>query len=221
MTSVVVRMAALQCWAHPYKLYVVEPVVDNSHLVCPFSNNLSSDMTYLSDIFDLEFWNEKRGELSSAYKIWPFAPLVHWDSFVRCAPRKIIFVEVIHVAREERKSPCTSLNCRKVWKDIFKPLQFTVFQKVCIDLTDYPSIIINEAQFEYMVFKEYLKTSNGFTVVFEEWRGFLNKNSLEKNFIEVVDSPCTVSFTGKPAVQKHLKPSKHILSDAGNFVEKT
>lgn len=50
MTSAVIRMAALQCWAHPYKLYVVEPVVDNSHLVCPFSNNLSTDMTYLSDI---------------------------------------------------------------------------------------------------------------------------------------------------------------------------
>ena len=72
-----------------------------------------------------------------------------------------------------------------------------------------------------MVFKEYLETSNGFKVVFEEWRGFLNKNSFEKNFVEVVDSPCTVSFTGKPAVQKHFKPSKHILSDAGNFVEKT
>ena len=31
---------------------------------------------------------------------------------------------------------------------------------------------------------------------------------------------CTVSFTGKPVVQKHFKPSKHILSDAGNFAEK-
>ena len=27
MTSAAIRMAALQCWAHPYKLYVVEPVV--------------------------------------------------------------------------------------------------------------------------------------------------------------------------------------------------
>ena len=54
----------------------------------------------------------------------------------------------------------------------------------------------------------------------ENVQGFLNKNSLEKNFIEVVDSPCTVSFTGKPAVQKHLKLSKHILSDAGKFCRK-
>lgn len=66
-----------------------------------------------------------------------------------------------------------------------------------------------------------LKNTLKLAIVFEEWRGFLNKNSYEKNFVEVVDSPCTVSFTGKPAVQKHFKPSKHILSDAGNFVQKT
>lgn len=217
MTSTVIRVAALQCWAQPYKLHVVEPVVDHSHLVYPFSLNLSKNVIYLGDIFDLDYWNGKRDELSD-YKIWPFAPLVRWKSFATCAPRKIILVQVIHAGREDKKSPCTFHNFKKYWEGFFKPLFFKVIQRVCIDLTNYPSI--NEAQFESMVFKDYVDTTNEFTVVFEEWRGFLNKNNAEKNFIEVIDSPCTVSFTGKPAVENYLKPSKHILSDARAYVDR-
>lgn len=73
-----------------------------------------------------------------------------------------------------------------------------------------------------MVFKEYLKTSNGFTVVFEEWRGFLNKNSFEKNFVEVVDSPwkfCTKDLNGDHNYDSIMMCLEHMIivsaADAG------
>ena len=210
VTSASARLTTLQCWAGLFKeTGVVQPFLQTSFLGIPPPGEAISSSTRFSDLFNVSHWNEYLHKQSHS-----FAPLVSWEEFIDCAPRKTLLVEVIHQSLRPSYS-CTFSQTEDYFSTILQPLGFGNYTLVCVDLRKY-SRLTTEDEFYHEVFGD---ENPNVTVIFEEWRGI--QNVIEPKYGDrsiTLNSSCTCP-NSRELVSHGLVPSSKVLYDAERYAK--
>lgn len=213
---------SLQCWAKTLSAHVVEPFVQESHLLVP-ADDSQHRLPRFSELFDINAW----GTLSTKYG---FAPLASWEKFLAEAPRQLIVVHfnysnsLLQKSRKLSGTPLTHLALNDGYKKWCTPSyrlgsqlsylsqrNFTIVREVCFNFYNGDELTLY--QFNRHLYGSFAPRE--VTVLMEEWRG-LNTNVNGKRVI--VNDACWTSVPLQPS--KFIVPSQKLRCDAKAYKHK-
>ena len=223
------NLFGLQCWAKNLSVNIVEPFVENSHLVVPLSSNQSQLLRY-GDIFDMDV----RRLLTAKYS---FAPLASWGSFVERAPRQLIVVrfKYLTVKMQRKLKDMSNVTMSNVtgatnlmlddnsFKRGCKPPSTELLGKINYLRSRYNFMVVREVCFNFALGKQLsLRQFNRHlyknlipdtvTVLMEEWRGL---DCTEEGRRIVLFDACPHSTTMQSL--SYAWPSQQLVCDAKRY----
>lgn len=218
------NLFGLQCWAKSLFVNIVEPFVENSHLVVPLNSTQKTLLKY-RDIFDLGVW-----QLLSLQQ--ELAPLASWDSFLAKAPRQLIVVHFKYLTimrykqLKDQNESVTHMavdgtfkdGCHETSPELFRKIKFltelhnfTVIREVCINFA-------NGDQLTLFQFSRHLYGGikpDEVTVLMEEWRGFSYLNNGRR-----VALPDACPLSSSVHSLTYTWPSKQLICNAKRYRQK-
>ena len=217
------NLFSLQCWAKTLSVYIVEPYMQDSHLVVPV-NDSQRKLIRFSDSFDINAWQGATAKHG-------FAPLASWEKFLTEAPRELIVVhfnyakQAAQKLRKEQGMRLTHLAMDDTYKSgcvqekgfgaklhyLTSQQNFTVVREVCFNFKDGDELTLY--QFNRHLFGEFAPKQ--VTVLMEEWRGI--KHEVNGKRVVVYDA----CWTELPVLSlQYSRPSQRLLCDASRYKHK-
>ena len=224
MSSAAARLKSLQCWATTWKpLYehigVVEPfVTDGAHLGVPIDVHRSVHVNKtlkFSDLFDIDTWDSQGKRKGIKYP-----ELVSWSDFLNYAPRNVVAVQIVYdydyrcTENELTEPTCGSARLNATLSQVFRPHNFTIMNRVCIDFKSLGVLSIED--FNHRIFNPIPKHTP-ITVVFDEWRG---PGNTYKCFVRIADPVCLPVVCVQELSKTILMPSSNIKSQADAYISR-
>ncbi len=213
------NLLQLQCWANYLSLAVVKPLLYESYMLTPLDSSKHSFMLNFESVFDVSHWNEHA--LNERY-----APLVDWDTFLRKAPRNVIYVQFKHPLIKTVKSiKAQGLpfphppegdqfqnGCKLntlTWKKFafLSSAGFRIVRKVCFNFQLGDELALEE--FNRHLLGGY--ASSQVTVIMDEWHGLG-----ESQRVLIKEKICVE----KIAFREEVRPSQQIVQDAERYAKK-
>ena len=195
------RLKSLQCWASMWKVVfnsvcVVEPFVMNgTHLGLPMDGNEDmSSILKFRDIFDINTWNSE-GQLGSI----DYPDVIGWGDFLKDAPRSVVTVQIVYAddyrCKENHltEKMCGSRRLNQAMSLVLRPHNFTLMNQVCIDFTSLGSLSMQEFN-DYIY--DAIPEETPVTIIFDEWRGPVDKHVKNKCFVLIEGGVCTPNVRG-------------------------
>ena len=219
------NLYTLQCWAKTLRVYVVEPFIQDSHLIVPVGEDMSSRLRF-RDIVNVEHWQKfttGRG----------LTPLAGWERFLREAPRQLIVVyfkypkysylrekkenkdKITHLAFDDKYTKgCTMTpDLSEKVEYMTTTYHFKVVRKVCINFEHGDELTL--FQFNSHVFGGTLIKPREHTVLLEQWRGATGIES--GNRVSVYDA-CWSQDHVDPMTFNW--PTQRLICDADKYASK-
>ena len=191
----------LQCWASSLKMkmFVVEPFIREDEdagdkvFFLPETTWSHERFGYL---FDRDHWD--RYSASRGY-----APLTSIETFIKEAPRNIIYVHVLYGSSEQCPTSIFSKQTEPLQSPLLTSNGFKMVKKVCVTLLQ-DGRLRTQDEFYRLILGDLsgVELPGNFTIVFDEWRAIRNESEREgklsnveygKNHYRILikDSLCT------------------------------
>lgn len=217
------NLFSLQCWAKTLRVYVVEPSVEDSHLIAPVNDDRVSKLRF-RDVFDVVIWQRV-----TSTKGLP--PLAGWDKFLQDAPRQMIVVyfkypkysslkehkesgkKMTHLATDDRYTKGCTISADLAGKINYMTTShnFQVVRNVCVNFEFGDELTL--FQFNTHVYAGLRPKEH--TVVMEQWRGASDISS--GNRVTIYDA-CWMPSQTQPFL--FTWPSHRLVCDADKYKEK-
>lgn len=218
------NLFGLQCWAKSLPVRVVEPYVENSHLVVPLTANATQlSLLRYRDLFDIEVW-----QLLSAQHGFP--PLASWDTFLATAPRQLIVVRFKYLTVRMQKMrmgktdghlavdstfkegcPQISLVLSKKIQYLTATYNFEVIREVCFNFAEGDQL--TPFQFNRHLYGDI--SLNAVTVLMEEWRGLGTMENGKR--VMLLDACSPSAYINSLA---YTWPSRKLICDAKKYKQR-
>ena len=165
----------LQCWAGSLKMkvFVVEPFIreeeDAGDRVFFLPETTSSHERF-GYLFDRDHWD--RYSASRGY-----APLTSIETFIKEAPRNIIYVHMLYGSSEQCP---TSIQTEPLESPLLTSNGFKMVKKVCVTVLQ-DGQLRTQDEFYRLLFGDLsgVELPGNFTIVFDEWRAIRNESERE------------------------------------------
>lgn len=207
----------LQCWARSLRVNIVEPFVENSHLVVPIPANSSTTQLFkFGDIFDAEVWRL----LSMQHN---FPPLTPWEAFYTNAPRELIVVRFkyrtykmgLQKGTSRTTTPHNELceiseELRAKVEYLTKTHNFVVVREVCINFVSGGDL--TSRQFNQRIYDNFEPES--VTVLMEQWRGLSPQEGGRR--VSLSNACSGTSMASMP----YAWPSQKLICDSRKYKQK-
>ena len=217
------NLFSLQCWAKTLPVYVVEPFVEDSHLIAPVSDDKVNTLRF-RDVFDVVIWQR----VTSSRRL---PPLAGWDKFLQEAPRQMIVVyfkypkysslkerkengmKRTHLATDDRYTKGCSISADLAGKINYmtENHNFQVVRKACVNFEFGDELTL--FQFNSHVYAHLRPKEH--TVMMEQWRGASDISS--GNRVTIYDA-CWMQTPVEPFL--FTWPSHRLVCDADRYKEK-
>lgn len=207
----------LQCWAASLGMSVVKPVMKDSFLKTPLSDDAQRQSLRFEDLFDLADWNREAKQRR-------YSALVSWSDFLSKAPRKVIIVcftypsvsllklrvkageAAVHAAQGERyKSGCKTQWPTEHELQYLQSKGFVVVRTVCLNF--YYGDKLSSEVFNAHIFGEF--SPSEVTVAMEMWRGIGSGQRV------LIHHSCEIV----PLINERIAPSDRQVRDAKAYVK--
>ena len=223
-TNAILNLHCFQRWANSVGLKVVEPFASDSKLQFPdevLYNNHSakSQILYLHDYIDIEYYNSQAHLLSNVPELVP------WDEFTKNSGRKVIVLIITHQYRpsgiyindEIKASKHIACNVEmslfyEKHGRIMHALQFQVVRNVCISMFKYSNVMSPEEFNSYLGIHNY---QGDITLWVSQWHGV---GTGRITFTGLRESEFYRLRGGKDHLLTMIRPSKRIMSDSKRYV---
>jgi len=210
-TNGILNMWSFQTWAKKSgQLQAVEPFVTNSVLEFPrfiMYEHKFTNALHLSDYIDMDYWTSETAKFG-------IKPLVKWDTFVKHANKKVIFVILAYDAR-----PGVYVNDQinnnqkcKSEQDHFGPLNYPLFELLHFEVIKIVCFAFSGSNFSLKRFNSYLISDNNATIWFSSWHG------IDSGRIGIKGGTLSRLYGGTDKLLSMIRPSLRINKDSRNFI---